>query len=213
MTKKGLTPDSDTPYYAFSPHPGWRFLVLDPYDISTCGRPVGHPKEVEAWKLLEANNPNDLRGNSDWQAGLVGPARRWVPFNGALSVSQLAWIQGELEMATACGDRVIVLTHVPMQPNACSPGTLLWNYEEVLSLLESAGCVVAVLTGHDHDGGYARGRTGIHHVTFHSPLEVAPPGGSHATVTVYADRLQVDGNGAQASFTLPFDPATEPRGS
>lgn len=159
--------------------------------------------------MLEANNPNDLRGDGDWQAGLLGPRRRWVPFNGALGATQLEWLRGELGAAAECGDRAVILTHVPMQPNSCAPGTLLWNYEEVLEVLHGAGCVVAVFAGHDHDGGYDRDSAGIHHLTFHSPLEVAPPHGCHATVTVHEDRLQVDGAGAQASFTLPFDPALE----
>ena len=126
-----------------------------------------------------------------------------MPFNGAIGPGQIAWLTNELEMAAAAGDRVLIMTHVPMQPNSCSPGTLLWNYEEVRGVLQRSGCVVAVLCGHDHDGGYARDEAGIHHVTFHSPLEVAHEG-CHATATVFDDRIEIVGAGAQVSYCLLY---------
>jgi manganese-dependent ADP-ribose/CDP-alcohol diphosphatase len=156
--------------------------------------------------MIEANNPNDCTGSTDWLAGLEGVNRRWVPFNGAVSPTQLAWLSGELDAALGAGERVVILTHVPIQPDSCGPSTLLWNYQEVKEVLHAAGCVVAVLCGHDHDGGYARDSQGVHHCTFHSPLEVAPPRGCHATATVFEDHIEVVGSGAQVSYTLTFDP-------
>lgn len=32
-----------TSYYSLMPHPGWRVLVLDAYDVSVMGWPEGHP--------------------------------------------------------------------------------------------------------------------------------------------------------------------------
>ena len=50
---------------------------------------------------------------------------------------------------------------------------MVWNYREVLDVVEgiaegmSGTSVVAVLTGHDHTGGYHHDEaTGIHHVSF-----------------------------------------------
>jgi hypothetical protein len=37
----GNTPG--TSYYAFKPHPGWRVLVVDAYDVSVMGWPEEHP--------------------------------------------------------------------------------------------------------------------------------------------------------------------------
>ena len=39
----------------------------------------------------------------------------------------------------------------------------------MLDILSKAGCVVAVLAGHDHDGGYHH-QDGLHHFTLSSPL-------------------------------------------
>lgn len=48
-------------YYAFSPHPRWRLLVLDAYDVSLLGWPAGHPRHTQAQQLLDAHNPNTVR--------------------------------------------------------------------------------------------------------------------------------------------------------
>ena len=45
-------------YYAFSPHPAWRLVVLDAYDVSMLGWPPGHPLHERARAILDARNPN-----------------------------------------------------------------------------------------------------------------------------------------------------------
>ena len=40
---------------------------------------------------------------------------------------------------------------------------MLWDYEEALREIHRAGCVVAVICGHDHAGGYHRDEAGVHH--------------------------------------------------
>eukprot|EP00696_Hemimastix_kukwesjijk_P013658 gnl/Hemi2/27104_TR9105_c0_g2_i1.p1 gnl/Hemi2/27104_TR9105_c0_g2~~gnl/Hemi2/27104_TR9105_c0_g2_i1.p1 ORF type:complete len:221 (-),score=29.58 gnl/Hemi2/27104_TR9105_c0_g2_i1:3-665(-) len=45
-------------YYSFEPHPAWRVLVLDAYDISGLGREQDHPHRTEAEEILNARNPN-----------------------------------------------------------------------------------------------------------------------------------------------------------
>ena len=64
---------------------------------------------------------------------------------------------------------VIVFTHVPIQPGAqgriCGLMCLVWNYDEVLGIMDKyTANIKVVFSGHDHNGGYAC-RRGVHHVT------------------------------------------------
>jgi hypothetical protein len=90
-------------------------------------------------------------------------------YNGAILPEQLAWFAKQLAAADAAGERVVVMTHVPMAPGGANPLCMLWNYEEVLHILDEHACVRLVLSGHDHAGGYVE-RNGVHHLTFPSPL-------------------------------------------
>ena len=70
--------------------------MVDAYEIS-----VFNPDyERVAYDLLKENNPNDVRGASDWTAGLSGVQLRFLPYNGQLSQQQLLWLDEELESAT-----------------------------------------------------------------------------------------------------------------
>ena len=44
--------------------------------------------------------------------------------------------------------------------------------EQVLALLQRHVSVQAFIAGHDHDGGYAVDRAGIHHIIPPAPIEV-----------------------------------------
>jgi manganese-dependent ADP-ribose/CDP-alcohol diphosphatase len=191
-------------FHSFSPWPGWRVLVMDPFDISIVGWEVGEPKRVEALKLLKKNNPNDVESSADWSTGLEGHDRRWMPYNGAFGGEQLAWLADTLDRAEEKGERAIVFSHVPVCPGASSSLTLLWNYEEVMSILHESSVVVAVFAGHEHEGGYLRDAKGIHHVTLQSPLECPLDRVAFASVDVYADKFELRGRGVVPSRTLPF---------
>mmetsp|Transcript_62308 Transcript_62308/g.202032 ORF Transcript_62308/g.202032 Transcript_62308/m.202032 type:complete len:180 (+) Transcript_62308:1178-1717(+) len=75
------------------------------------------------------------------------------------------------------GEQVIVFGHNPLHPSVVNGlDALAWDYQEVLEVIDGAGCVLAYIAGHDHSGGYSRDpATGIHHLTVPSALE-APPG-------------------------------------
>lgn len=47
-------------YYSFSPHPAWRFVVVDSYDISLLGWPDTHPRHLQAEAILAKENPNQV---------------------------------------------------------------------------------------------------------------------------------------------------------
>jgi len=195
-------------YYSAEIAQGWRLIVLNGFDISTIAWGPMHPSTKAAWKYLDAHNTNDCRvtdGSVDWTKGLTGLERRWVPFNGAVGPEQLQWLDSELQAATELSQRVLVSCHVPIQPGSCTSSCLLWNFEEVLAILHQHGNVAAYLAGHDHNGGYARDETGVHHITFKSPLEAPPPSTCFATVDVHPSCLLIHGAGTQNSFTLPLN--------
>jgi len=64
---------------------------------------------------------------------------------------------------------------VPLFQPATKAKTVVWNCEAVLEVLHRhKDTVVAVLAGHDHDGGYAVDSAGLHHITMNSPLTATP---------------------------------------
>ena len=52
-------------YYDWTPFPGWRFVMLDSYDVSMIG--FSTPEHLDlAKKILKENNPNDLTQSGGW---------------------------------------------------------------------------------------------------------------------------------------------------
>ena len=70
---------------------------------------------------------------------------------------------------------------------------MLWDYEEALREIHRAGCVVAVICGHDHAGGYHRDEAGVHHLTLKSPLNRGDEGSAFGSLQVYAGAMLVFG--------------------
>jgi manganese-dependent ADP-ribose/CDP-alcohol diphosphatase len=202
-TQRGSYLGEPRHFYSFTPDTatGFRFIVLDPYEISMLnGDPVQRQTCID---MLRKNNPNDILGSTDWLAGLTGPARRFLPYNGMVSAEQLAWLKEELGDARSRGQRVVVLSHVNVCPGASLDETLLWNYEEVLAVLQDhAGTVVACLYGHDHDGGYVHDDSGIHHKTFEAILETSTD--AYGVIDCFDDRLELRGFGKVGSATWEF---------
>jgi hypothetical protein len=56
---------SDRLYYDYAPHPGYRFVFIDSYDISLIGASKPENKEIAAQWLAE-HNPNDLTQGGTW---------------------------------------------------------------------------------------------------------------------------------------------------
>ena len=154
-TLLGTAPESGggREFYSFVPAQGWRIIVLDPYQESTLGWPAGDPRRARAEQTLAANNPNDL-STGQWFTGLVGVAKRFVPYNGGLGREQLRWLHRELRLAAAEGELVIILSHAVLHPQACDGTTMAWDYELALESIQRSGVVALVLCGHDHRGQY-----------------------------------------------------------
>jgi manganese-dependent ADP-ribose/CDP-alcohol diphosphatase len=218
----------DTDYYCFSPLDGWRFIVLDAYDVAVIGVDKQSATFQRAYDLLKANNTNDVLSNVDWVAGLDGEQRRFLPYNGALGAQQLEWLAQTLDAADRNQERVMIFSHIPLHiccTKVCVNGsvsesvsacvgadagrqfdTLIWNKDEVLDIIYQHQCVVAVLAGHDHQGGFGQDQHGITHIVPPAPLECEPGLDAFGIMHIYRDRAEFVGYGKVQSTTIPFRP-------
>jgi manganese-dependent ADP-ribose/CDP-alcohol diphosphatase len=191
-------------YFSYS-HLGIRFVVLDSMDICSL-RPESSPKRHQADVILRQENPNypTLENSSE---GLEGLSKRFVAFNGGIDQPQMEWLHETLQQARKAKERVILLSHLPLYPGSCSPVTLLWNYDKVISLLrEYSDVVVLSLAGHAHKGGYQRDEeSGIHFRVVEAVLETPPPGNTYAILNVYDDRIELEGYGDCESAVYDMD--------
>lgn len=189
-------------YYDFSPIPGYRFVVLDAYDISAIGWPKDHPKTLEATRLLEEKNPNTDKNSP---VGLQGLERRFLMFNGAVGKGQLEWLDNVLQDATNLKQMVVICCHLPLNPGASTSAALLWNYDEVMDVIHRYKCVKVCFGGHDHKGGYAVDSHGVHHRVFEAALECPPNTDAFGYVDVYEDRISLVGTDRMKSTDMVFD--------
>lgn len=193
--------DDGVAYYSFSPAPGFLFVVLDGYDVSAVGWPEDHPRTRAALELLESKNPNSDKNSPE---GLNGVDRRFVKFNGGVGEEQLEWIEKELQKATASEQKVVICSHLPLDPGAAFPSTLLWNYEEVMDVVHKHNCVVACLAGHAHEGGHCRDSHGVHHHVLEAVLECPPGTNAYGHIDVYPDHLALCGTDRMVSKDMYF---------
>lgn len=186
-------------WHSFLPVTGskLRVVVLDPYQISTI-EGSNEENTKAAFDYLRKHNSNDItKMGVNWSQGLEGLDRRFMPYNGRLAQDQLAWLHKTLGEASSSGEHVLILSHIPFCPGACDPLCLLWNYDQVLEVLDShPRTVCAVLSGHDHEGGSLL-RAGVWHITMPSPLLVDDDGDCFATINIFEDRLEWNGTGAR----------------
>ena len=82
-----------------------------------------------------------------------------------------------------------------MHPLVNKKSCLLWNYDEVLPLLQENKNVKACFYGHYHSGGYHYDETGLHHIVIASPLECLNDDVAYAIVEVYDDYIDIKGEG------------------
>ena len=173
-------------YYSFS-RTGWRFVVMDGTEISIYATEEDSEAHLAAEAMLDA-----LRAE-----GMPNAQLR----NGAVSIRQLEWLEGELGLAEALGERAIVFCHFPVYPP--HGGHTLYNAANVRAVLERHRRVVAAhVSGHDHRGAMATDG-GIHYLTLHGIVEsgVLTTG---AVFYLHRDRIEVHGLGRQPSYALPL---------
>lgn len=192
-------------YYSFSPHEGFLFVVLDGYDVSELGWPADHPHSKLAIETLATRNPNEDKNSPE---GLEGVARRFVKFNGGVGERQLQWLERTLEEASNASQQVVICCHLPLDPGATFPSTLLWNYDVVMAVVHKFSCVVACIGGHAHDGGHSVDSHGVHHHVLEAVLECPPGSDAYGYIDIFDDRLSLHGTDRMASADMFFPQAS-----
>ncbi|XP_072523383.1 manganese-dependent ADP-ribose/CDP-alcohol diphosphatase-like [Salminus brasiliensis] len=187
--------------YHFSPHPKFRFVVLDAYDLSIIGREKSSKKFKQSMKIIKQHNPNEELNEPPAISLLES---RFVKYNGGFSQDQLDWLDRVLVSADEEEEKVTIVSHLPVHPYSTDPVCLAWNYDQILSILNSHKSVVCFMAGHDHDGGYHRDTHGIHHLTLEGVIETPPFSDAFGTVYVYEDKMVLRGRGRISDRVMMF---------
>lgn len=171
-------------YYSFRSS-GVRFVMLDTNDLSVYKYPAGSPSDRASESVLEKL--------------VAGKSNAAQPWNGGVSDDQLEWLERELAAADAVKARVILCGHHPLLP---ADGHQFWNSEAVLAVIDSHPCVAAFFNGHNHAGAEVV-RKGVPYITFKSILH-EPEVNAFSAIRLFADRLEIEGNGREASRVIPL---------
>ncbi len=171
-------------YYEFISN-GWRMIVLDGNDLSFYTPKESRERIEETNKLFQRIKDRGAINAHDW--------------NGGLGSQQIYWLKDILKQSSISGEKVLVFCHFPVYP---SREENLWNDIELIELLESYPCVVALFSGHYHSGNYAKKR-GIHYLTLQGMVETENSN-AYSIIEVYSDHLKVLGFGREPSRILTF---------
>ena len=114
-----------------------RTPIQDPYDISLLGCPRDSDGYKEALTLLQTHNKNDVTSTGvDWTLNMKGEEKRYMPYNGAFGKSQIEWLESVVKDATLKKEHVVILTHVSLYRPASRNLTVVWNREDVWSIMD-----------------------------------------------------------------------------
>ena len=164
---------------------GVRFVMLDTNDVSVYKHAEGSPEDKAAEAML-----------AKLEAEKIAGAKKW---NGGLSDKQLAWLDGELTAADKAGEPVILCGHHPLLPSEMHQA---WNANDVTAVIDRHPCIRAYFNGHNHAGAEIV-RKGVPYITFKSVLH-EPGVNSYSVIRLFADRLEIAGNGREISRVIPL---------
>jgi predicted phosphodiesterase len=174
-------------YYSFVVK-GFQFVLIDAMDVSVHSSVKGsseYRKALEMQKSLKERNANNAY---DW--------------NGALGTQQLRWLKGVLRSGERKGYKTIIFSHHPLLPEN---GLQAWNSKTVVELISMFPSVIAVISGHHHEGGYVK-EGDVHHLTLKGLVE-ATSETACAVAEVYAGKVIIKGFGDQKSYVLDYKSA------
>jgi len=169
-------------YYTFLSN-GIRFVMVDTNDLSIHKQPAADPASATARGILDKLKAAAEPGAKPWNGGLTG--------------TQLKWLDEQLTAADAAKEKVILCGHHPLIPADMHQ---LWNYTEVLAVIDRHPCVAAYFNGHNHAGAFVE-RNGVPYLTFRSLLH-QPEVTAFSMVDVHADRIVIKGHGREESRVL-----------
>ncbi len=168
-------------YYSFVKK-NWRFIVLDATDYAYFSNYL-HNYDIEKIDAYFAKTEGKSN-HYDWNSGI--------------GEKQQNWLKEELKSADSLSQKVIVFSHMPIKPERSAS---LWNSDEIVDIIESSPNVVAFITGHHHDGGYAF-ENGIHYITISGMVNTEVS--SFAILNIYNDSLVLNGFGNQRDMVFQF---------
>lgn len=169
-------------YYDFKAGPH-RFIVLDGNDVSLfANAPASEPHRLAVTRL---------------EAMKAKGAINAQPWNGSVGEEQFRFLEATFAAAERAGERVIVLGHYPLFPADIHN---MWDSERLVELFTAQKAFMAYFCGHNHAGNYGAVQ-GKHFVNFKGMVETATTT-AYSVVEVYADRLQILGQGVETSRTL-----------
>ena len=160
-------------------HDNWRLVVVDGTEICPYRYPAADPRTAEANKMLEALKAQGASNAQSW--------------NGAVSETQLRWLEDELIAAKAANQRVLVCGHFPLLP--ANDAHCLWNTDALVKVIDRHPHVAAYFNGHNHRGNYAHAGT-CHYVNFKGMVETATDC-PYAIVSCYQDHITIEGFGPE----------------
>ncbi|MBD0777709.1 metallophosphoesterase [Maribacter sp. ANRC-HE7] len=156
----------------------WRFIVLDGNDLSVHGA-LTETKKQQTDSLFTLLSKKELPNLKHW--------------NGGLGTEQLQWVENELKQATDKKERVGFYCHFPALGETNDHN--LWNYEQLLAIIDKYDCVKFYFNGHNHAGSYVQ-KDGVHYLNFKGMLDTRDST-SFARVTFHNDSLLVKGYGRE----------------
>lgn len=179
--------------------PGWRAIIIDTYDIAV-RREAAPARAFKSGMLAQA------RARREHTAHLT----EHEDLNGAVGDEQLKWLHERLNEAAGARERVVILAHAPLCPEATIYGdAVCWNYQQVSSVLDRFPEVVAaVITGHDHRLGEAASEAGIYHRILEAAMEGPEGVPTHAILELECDTIRLLGKGHTKSWERTFPAKT-----
>ncbi len=167
-------------YYAFS-EGDWRFIVLNTNEVSSYTK-MANKKEFAA---MEQKIKDEKR-----------PAP--TSYNGGISKKQMRWLEHELKKAGRRSMKVLIFSHHPLYG---PKGLTALNDVEIVELLSKFPTVVkGAIAGHHHDGAFGTSND-IPFITTEGMVETES-GNAYGVVTVYSDKIELEGQGRMKSHTI-----------
>lgn len=172
------------PYYSVVVN-NVRFIFCDSNDLATYSRSIDTPEGVAAKALLDSLKRVKAKAAHS--------------YNGTFSRKQMDWIISLAKKSAKKQQMVILFAHDPLLPTTLGGSDLLGKeHADELSLQPN---IKAVLTGHHHEGSQSLdGR--VKHYNFQGMIEDNT--NHYSIVSVYADRLEIQGFGEQESRVIKF---------
>ena len=117
------------------------------------------------------------------------------PWNGWVFRKQREWVQQEILAAETAGEKVIIMGHMPI---LSQPSSTVRNGQEIAMLVkEHEKSIVAVLVGHEHNGGLTMIER-VPQIIFRAML--LPGDATYSVVEISGMNVKVEGFGRENNY-------------